>query len=83
MKINLFFASRGHNGAMQKLAFDPTLIARYDRPGPRYTSYPTAVQFHPGFGEEQYRAPRVGRCRCISICRFATPSVSIALATRS
>jgi oxygen-independent coproporphyrinogen-3 oxidase len=41
---------------MQEPAFDPVLIARYDRPGPRYTSYPTAVQFHPGFGEEQYRA---------------------------
>jgi oxygen-independent coproporphyrinogen-3 oxidase len=26
-----------------------TLIERYDRPGPRYTSYPTAVEFHPGF----------------------------------
>src|SRR6478609_3441631 len=25
------------------------LIERYDRPGPRYTSYPTAVEFHPGF----------------------------------
>jgi oxygen-independent coproporphyrinogen-3 oxidase len=26
-----------------------TLIERYDRPGPRYTSYPTAVEFHQGF----------------------------------
>jgi len=26
-----------------------TLIERYDRPGPRYTSYPTAVEFHPDF----------------------------------
>ncbi|MCP3991606.1 MAG: oxygen-independent coproporphyrinogen III oxidase [Actinomycetia bacterium] len=26
------------------------LLARYDRPGPRYTSYPTAVEFHDGFG---------------------------------
>ncbi|HEY3215031.1 MAG TPA: oxygen-independent coproporphyrinogen III oxidase [Candidatus Eisenbacteria bacterium] len=31
------------------------LLARYDRPGPRYTSYPTAVEFHPGFTESQYR----------------------------
>ena len=31
------------------------LLARYDRPGPRYTSYPTAVEFHPGFGEADYR----------------------------
>ncbi len=32
------------------------LLARYDRPGPRYTSYPTAVEFGPGFGEAEYRA---------------------------
>jgi len=31
------------------------LLARYDRPGPRYTSYPTAVEFHPGFTEQDYR----------------------------
>jgi oxygen-independent coproporphyrinogen-3 oxidase len=30
------------------------LLARYDRPGPRYTSYPTAVEFHPGFTEADY-----------------------------
>ncbi len=34
----------------------PELMARYDRPGPRYTSYPTAPQFHEGFGETEYRA---------------------------
>ncbi len=27
---------------------DQALIARYDKPGPRYTSYPTAVEFHAG-----------------------------------
>ena len=31
------------------------LIERYDRPGPRYTSYPTAVEFHAGFTAEDYR----------------------------
>jgi oxygen-independent coproporphyrinogen-3 oxidase len=31
------------------------LLARYDRPGPRYTSYPTAVEFHDGFTEANYR----------------------------
>ena len=36
--------------------FDADLLRRYDRPGPRYTSYPTAPQFHAGFGEEQLRA---------------------------
>ena len=38
------------------LAFDADLLRRYDRPGPRYTSYPTAPQFHPGFGEADLRA---------------------------
>jgi oxygen-independent coproporphyrinogen-3 oxidase len=31
------------------------LLRRYDRPGPRYTSYPTAVEFHAGFDEPTYR----------------------------
>ena len=31
------------------------LLRRYDRPGPRYTSYPTAVEFHEGFDERAYR----------------------------
>jgi len=39
----------------QSLIFDPQLIRRYDTSGPRYTSYPTAVQFHDGFGEREYR----------------------------
>jgi oxygen-independent coproporphyrinogen-3 oxidase len=29
--------------------FDQALINRYDRAGPRYTSYPTAVEFHKDF----------------------------------
>ncbi|MFO1424145.1 MAG: oxygen-independent coproporphyrinogen III oxidase [Candidatus Competibacteraceae bacterium] len=37
------------------IAFDPTLIRKYDKAGPRYTSYPTAVQFHDGFGGAEYR----------------------------
>lgn len=40
---------------MGTLTFDPDLLRRYDRPGPRYTSYPTAPQFHAGFGEAQLR----------------------------
>ena len=39
----------------QNLEFDAELIARYDQAGPRYTSYPTAVQFSEAFGESQYR----------------------------
>ncbi len=31
------------------------LLRKYDRPGPRYTSYPTAVEFHGGFDEAAYR----------------------------
>jgi oxygen-independent coproporphyrinogen III oxidase len=31
------------------------LIERYDRPGPRYTSYPTAVEFNERFGADDYR----------------------------
>jgi oxygen-independent coproporphyrinogen III oxidase len=34
---------------------DADLLRRYDRPGPRYTSYPTAPQFSPAFGEAQLR----------------------------
>lgn len=34
--------------------FDAALISRYDVPGPRYTSYPTALQFHEGFTPAQY-----------------------------
>lgn len=37
------------------IAFDAALIRKYDRPGPRYTSYPTAPQFHEGFTERDYR----------------------------
>jgi oxygen-independent coproporphyrinogen III oxidase len=30
------------------------LLRKHDRPGPRYTSYPTAVEFHAGVGEAAY-----------------------------
>lgn len=30
--------------------FDAATLRRHDRPGPRYTSYPTAPHFHDGFG---------------------------------
>ncbi len=32
------------------------LLEKYSRPGPRYTSYPTAPYFHTGFGEADWRA---------------------------
>jgi len=31
------------------------LLRKYDRPGPRYTSYPTAVEFQESFGPGSYR----------------------------
>jgi oxygen-independent coproporphyrinogen III oxidase len=31
------------------------MLRRYDKSGPRYTSYPTAVEFHDGFQERDYR----------------------------
>jgi oxygen-independent coproporphyrinogen III oxidase len=38
------------------LAVTMDLLRKYDRPGPRYTSYPTAVEFHAGFDAAAYRA---------------------------
>lgn len=40
----------------QSILFDQALIAKYDQSGPRYTSYPTAVEFHEGFQAADYRA---------------------------
>jgi oxygen-independent coproporphyrinogen III oxidase len=42
-------------------AFDANLLRRHDRPGPRYTSYPSALQFHSGFGVAQLRQ-HLARC---------------------
>ena len=39
----------------RQIAFDAGLLRRYDRPGPRYTSYPTAPQFNADFGEAALR----------------------------
>jgi oxygen-independent coproporphyrinogen-3 oxidase len=38
-----------------RLVFDADLIRRYDQSGPRYTSYPTAAQFHGNITENDYR----------------------------
>ncbi len=40
---------------MASLNFDTELLRRYDTPGPRYTSYPTAPAFGPGFSVTQLR----------------------------
>ncbi len=39
----------------QSLKFDVNLIHRYDKAGPRYTSYPTALELHDGFTDVDYR----------------------------
>ena len=39
----------------QSIKFDLDLIKRYDKSGPRYTSYPTALELHEGFGDAEYR----------------------------
>lgn len=37
------------------LVIDPDLLRNFDRPGPRYTSYPTADRLVEAFGPDQYR----------------------------
>jgi oxygen-independent coproporphyrinogen-3 oxidase len=38
-----------------RVCFDESLIRRYDGRGPRYTSYPTALQFDAAFTADDYR----------------------------
>ena len=38
-----------------RVRFDRRLIKKYDRPGPRYTSYPPATEFTTEIGERVYR----------------------------
>ena len=40
---------------MNHAVFDADLIGRYGGQGPRYTSYPTAVQFRPDFTADDYQ----------------------------
>jgi oxygen-independent coproporphyrinogen-3 oxidase len=46
--------SQQPGGAAQALVFDPDLIGRMSRSGPRYTSYPTADRFSGAFGYRDY-----------------------------
>ncbi|WP_415755470.1 oxygen-independent coproporphyrinogen III oxidase [Pseudomonas leptonychotis] len=39
----------------QPMTFNRGLVEKYDRPGPRYTSYPTAPQFHSAFALDDYQ----------------------------
>ena len=38
----------------QPIQFDRGMLLKYDRPGPRSTSYPTAPHFEDGFGHAEY-----------------------------
>ena len=46
--------SQRTTGRPVERAVTARLLSRYDRPGPRYTSYPTAVEFHDGITHEDY-----------------------------
>ncbi len=50
--LAFIMTSAGH----RSVSFDAGLMRKYDRAGPRYTSYPTAVQFDERFGEPEYGA---------------------------
>ena len=65
------------------VVWDRSLIDRYDLSGPRYTSYPTAPQFHEGFSEAELcaaieRSNSAGRPLslyfhipfCITVCYY-------------
>jgi len=41
---------------MSPISFDAPLLRKLSRPGPRYTSYPTADRFHQDFGYHDYLA---------------------------
>ncbi|HVL00984.1 MAG TPA: oxygen-independent coproporphyrinogen III oxidase, partial [Dongiaceae bacterium] len=43
-------------GATRSFQWDSEFIRQHDVPGPRYTSYPTALQFHEEFTQQDYRA---------------------------
>lgn len=43
-------------GPWQRVVFDRAILKKYDRPGPRYTSYPTANLFHENFTATDYEA---------------------------
>ena len=55
-KVKMARPARRQTASMSTIPpFDADLLRRYDRPGPRYTSYPTAPNFGPGFDEAALR----------------------------
>jgi len=55
-----------------QVEFNLDLIKRYDKAGPRYTSYPTAVQFHTGFAEQEYK-------QCVTLSNQENPTGPLSL----
>jgi oxygen-independent coproporphyrinogen-3 oxidase len=50
----------------QSLNFNRALVEKYDRPGPRYTSYPTAPQFHQAFAMDDYQSAVAASNRAVA-----------------
>jgi oxygen-independent coproporphyrinogen-3 oxidase len=57
---------------MAHVEFDRSLIEKYNVSGPRYTSYPTVLQFESAFGETEYR-----RIAAASNAAAAPPDLSL------
>jgi oxygen-independent coproporphyrinogen III oxidase len=55
IRMNAVILTDSIHSPAATVCFDPELIRRYDRNGPRYTSYPTAVEFHPGCDASDYQ----------------------------
>ena len=54
MSTTIDRAGAGATARPVERAITADLLSRYDRPGPRYTSYPTAVEFHESVAEAAY-----------------------------
>ena len=71
----------------EELRVSEEFLARYNRPGPRYTSYPTAPVWNDAFGPADLQAVHAEAdaakqpFRCTCICRFAKACVCSAPAT--
>ena len=52
-----------HQQNPDELDIDPNLLSRFDKPGPRYTSYPTADRFVEAFDEAAYHQTLENRGR--------------------
>ena len=44
--------------SVQQIDWDLALIQKYNYSGPRYTSYPTALEFSEDFGEQAFLCKR-------------------------